>query len=354
MLKSLLSFGGNQEASQGTSQGSSSAADVAATVTPATLMVIQADDYDWPEIFKGAVLRDGRPIRVIQTGWANFHVHADTYSNSGICVEVRTVDPNRSIKTGCAVPSCSEQVTTVHPDFLLIRNQVRTPDFDGRNLLNGFMFAATPSMNSLESVLLNAERPAMQGYLHRLNRRLGDDIFPVVPQHFASSSRVLMYGYTFPAVVKVGSAHAGAGKMMIKDHHQMSDFRSILQMMPGTHCLVEPFIRGESDLRIQKIGTHYRAFRRVGMSGEWKTNTGSSVMDSIEVEDRYRRWADEASAMFGGLDILAVDAIVEEETGKEYIVEVNDTAIGLHPDYAAEDNLHIKELVLARMNDLLC
>merc|ERR1712224_759997 len=116
----------------------------------------------------------------------------------------------------------------------------------------------------------------------------------------------------------------------------------------------EPFIRGDSDLRIQKIGTQYRAFRRVGVSGEWKTNTGTSVMESIEVEEKYRRWADEASAMFGGLEILAVDAIVEEGSGKEYIVEVNDTSIGLHPDYAAEDNGHIKDLVIERMNSALC
>lgn len=348
MLQSLLSFSGNQLGGQQPSARKD------ASSSPATLMVIQADDYDWAEIFKGKCLRNGRPIRVIQTGWTNFQVHADTYSKTGICVEVRSVDPNRSIKTGCAVQSRSEKVTTVHPDFLLIRNQVRTPDFDGRNLLNGFMFADVPSINSLESILLNCERPAMQGFLHRLNRRLGDDVFPVVPQHFASSSRVLFYGYTFPAVVKVGSAHAGAGKMMIKDHHQMSDFRSVLQMMPAEHCLVEPFIRGKSDLRIQKIGPHYRAFRRVGISGEWKTNTGTSMMESIEVEARYRRWADEASKMFGGLEILAVDAIVEETTGKEYIVEVNDTSIGLHPDYAAEDNCHIKELVLERMNDALC
>merc|ERR1719171_2359086 len=96
--------------------------------------------------------------------------------------------------------------------------------------------------------------------------RLGAEAFQVVPQHFASSSRALMYGYTFPAVVKVGSAHAGAGKMKIQDHRQMSDFRSVLQMMPE-HCTVEPFIAGVEDLRIQKIGSHYRAFRRQALHG---------------------------------------------------------------------------------------
>ena len=58
--------------------------------------------------------------------------------------------------------------------------------------------------------------------------------------------------------------------------------------------------------------------------------------------------------MFGGLDILTVDAIVEEETGKEYILEVNGTSSGLHPDCAEEDNKHIRELVVGKMNRLLC
>ena len=106
-------------------------------------------------------------------------------------------------------------------------------------------------MNSLESILLFNQRPAVQGYLQK-QARLRDD-FPVIPppgqtrknawkwpvpgpkagvlgsvsafgelkwglrQHFCSSSKCLMYGYSFPAVVKVGSAHAGAGKMKITE-----------------------------------------------------------------------------------------------------------------------------------------
>merc|ERR1712100_930843 len=115
---------------------------------------------------------------------------------------------------------------------------------------------------------------------------------------------------------------AGAGKMKIHDHHHMSDFRSVLAMTPNEHCFVEPFIEGACDLRIQRIGEHYRAFRRVDVAGEWKTNTGTAVMEEIACEERWRTWASEAAAMFGGLDILTVDAIVEEGSGKEQILEV--------------------------------
>ena len=36
----------------------------------------------------------------------------------------------------------------------------------------------------------------------------------------------------------------------------------------------EPFYEGEYDLRIQKIGNHYRCFKRMAMGSNWKTNTG--------------------------------------------------------------------------------
>eukprot|EP00435_Cladocopium_sp_Y103_P062567 s406_g24.t1 len=250
---------------------------------PVRLLVIQADDYDWPVILKGVTLADGRPIVVYQTGWPDIH---DLCGDSEL-------------------------------------GEMKTPSFDARSKLNGLMFAGVPCMNSLESIMMFCERPAVQGFLHQQHRRLGD-AFPVVPQHFCSSSKSLMYGYTFPAVVKVGSAHAGVGKMKISDAGKQQ--------------------------RIQKIGCHYRAFKRIGISGDWKTNTCTSIMDEIDCTERYRQWADVASQLFGGLDILTVDAIIEAETGKELILEVNGTSSGLHPDKAQEDNQFIKELLLERMN----
>jgi len=341
MLRAL--FSGSDDATSQAQQGASQ--------PPVRLLVIQADDYDWPVILKGARIKNGRPIVVYQTGWPDIHVHASTYSSARICVEILSLAKCATAPEGLALSSGRR--ITMQPDFVLIRNEVKTPSFDARSKLNGLMFAGVPCMNSLESIMMFCERPAVQGFLHQQQRRLGD-AFPVVPQHFCSSSKSLMYGYTFPAVAKVGSAHAGVGKMKISDHKQMSDFRSILEMMPDEHCMVEPFIESQGDLRIQKIGSHYRAFKRIGISGDWKTNTCTAIMDEIHCTERYRQWADVASQLFGGLDILTVDAIIEAETGKELILEVNGTSSGLHPDKAQEDNQFIKELLLQRMTAALC
>jgi hypothetical protein len=73
-----------------------------------------------------------------------------------------------------------------------------------------------PSWLQETSLYQFCDRAAMMGYLHRLHLKLGEDVFPIVKQDFATSSRSLFYGYKFPAVVKVGSVHAGAGKMISK------------------------------------------------------------------------------------------------------------------------------------------
>merc|ERR1712098_1044516 len=118
--------------------------------------------------------------------------------------------------------------------------------------------------------------------------------------------REMLIGPQFPAVVKVGHAHAGYGKMRIEDHHAFSDFASVMAVTGGLYCTAEEFVEGDYDARIQKIGGTYRAFKRTSMSGNWKTNTGTSSVDVLEVTEEFQRWADLACEIFGGLDVCTV------------------------------------------------
>ena len=120
-------------------------------------------------------------------------MHADTYSSAGLCVEVR--ETAKTASGAAAANSAREfglpRLQTVRPDFVLVRNEVATPSFDGRSRLSGLMFADVPSVNSLLSISMSCDRAAVMGFLHRLHREMGD-AFPMVPQHFASSHRCLM------------------------------------------------------------------------------------------------------------------------------------------------------------------
>lgn len=315
-------------------------ADAGVAARPARVLVIAADKQAprWQQLFQDVRTEDGRPVHVVQCGWDQVLCSAEPKSRSPCLVHLSK-----------SVQGCPQR--TFQPDVCLVRNEVETPTASFKGQLLALMFGGVDGVNSLHSIVTCCEKAVVQAELHRLNHELGDDVFPVLEQQFFAGHQEMMYSLSFPAVVKIGSAHAGMGKMRVRDHHDMEDFRSVLAMTNGKYCTAEPFIDGEFDLRIQKIGDHYRAFKRISVSGDWKTNTGSSNLEPIEpVPAKYRRWADEASRLFGGLDILSVDAIHDARTGKEWIMEVNGTSSGLAPNYQDEDNVQIRNLVLAKLN----
>jgi len=150
----------------------------------------------------------------------------------------------------------------------------------------------------------------------------------------------------YPIVVKCGHAHAGYGKIRCKDSSEFDDVKSLIALH-GDYITAEPFIEWDYDIRVQKIGNNYRAFRRV--SSNWKGNMGNaSVNEDMPISEEFQTWINAASQIFGGLDICAVDALHGKD-GKMYILEVNDTAIGLAHRHEFEDWRQIRDLVLQRM-----
>jgi hypothetical protein len=132
----------------------------------------------------------------------------------------------------------------------------------------------------------------------------------------------------FPLVAKIGSAEAGYGKMRFQTSDDFGDFRGYTTRHDQRHdtllthglalwfatrvvalhkdyVTLERLIEDrEYDIRVQKVGTHLRAYKR--MNSNWKGNVGTCVLEEIEVTDTFREWAEECGKLFGGMDILTV------------------------------------------------
>ena len=89
--------------------------------------------------------------------------------------------------------------------------------------------------------------------------------------------------------------------------------------------------------------------RRKSLTGNWKTNVGQSILEEVDIQERHKVWIDAVSEMFGGLAICSLEALVAKD-GREFIIEVNDCAMGLLGESQEEDRKKIAEVVMEKMS----
>mmetsp|Transcript_25190 Transcript_25190/g.40426 ORF Transcript_25190/g.40426 Transcript_25190/m.40426 type:complete len:109 (+) Transcript_25190:462-788(+) len=89
------------------------------------------------------------------------------------------------------------------------------------------MFAGVPGVNSPKAIFNFSEKAVLQAELNRLHREHKDK-FLMVPQSYFSSHKEFFYSHKYPAVLKLGTAHAGLGKIKAHDEKQLDDVRNVL------------------------------------------------------------------------------------------------------------------------------
>lgn len=181
-----------------------------------------------------------------------------------------------------------------------------------REVLELIRYSQVPCVNAAGVMLDDLNRWSM------LNRLKSLDI-PIVP--FMAAVGPLIANDMkpeLPAIIKIGSYHAGYGKMQINSAEQWQDMTDFVFATDG-YFTVEPFIDYKRDIRTLAVGEQIWAIARNG--SRWKANSGivqNQLIAAPEIlYDYTKRLVHALDA-----DILALD-FLETQDGEYYALESN-------------------------------
>ena len=132
--------------------------------------------------------------------------------------------------------------------------------------------------------------------------------------------------FTFPCILKAVDGSKGDDNYLAKDHAQLTE---LLREHTNVNFMVQNFIPNDGDLRLLFIGLDREplVFSRVSDGSSHLNNTskgGAGKFIDSGLDPHYLRDARKAAEVLNR-EIGGVDIIVNKETGKHYVLEVNTT-----------------------------
>ncbi|XP_077645771.1 synapsin-1-like [Lonchura striata] len=153
--------------------------------TAPLLLVIAPPGTDWVKPFKGKSVHGDVELRVEQAQFSELSLAASTHGALSV-----TIAPPRGGSR------------KVRPDFVLLREEPEGGAGGApRRLLVGLHLGGVPGSDPLPTAYGFSHGPCLFAQLARLQRELGHEAFPLVPQRFCNRPRGLLTAPTFPMTV---------------------------------------------------------------------------------------------------------------------------------------------------------
>jgi ribosomal protein S6--L-glutamate ligase len=200
----------------------------------------------------------------------------------------------------------------IRVDSLLWRIGAVQPHPNHRDILELIRFSGVPCLNSAELLLRD---------LHRLTmlNDLKEGGLPLVAfSAIVGPALMTQLPMQLPAIIKVGTYHAGYGKMRLSTLEQWQDMTDMV-FATKDYFTIEPFIDYVRDIRCLAVGNQVWALARSG--SRWKANTGfvdSQLIPAPEILYNYTL----AMMQRVNADLLALD-ILETAEGQYHVLEYN-------------------------------
>lgn len=131
--------------------------------------------------------------------------------------------------------------------------------------------------------------------------------------------------FDFPLIVKLSQGRQGRGVYMAENVEDLKKIAKDLEEKKEAFIIRE-FIPNDGDIRVFTVGYHaIGAMRRIPAKGEFRSNIslgGRGEKFDLGKYPEIKKIAERASKITG-TEIAGVDIMINKETGKPYILEVN-------------------------------
>ncbi|MFH4973296.1 hypothetical protein AB6A40_000005 [Gnathostoma spinigerum] len=288
------------------------------------ILIIDDHHIDWSKYFRNN--RTGLQLRIEQASFRELHLCC--YPNTECVVEIFV--PGREPRS-------------FRPDFVMIRQVANSERGDYTNVVAALLKSGVATLNGPKTTCEFLNKNLMFSSLRKLAHATGPNALHFIERIYYPSFRHFNEISHFPLVVTVGHAIHGFNKIKVDNKQQLWDLEGILRCRESVEVTTEPFIDAKYDIHLQKIGEETKAFIRRSISGNWKSNMGSAMLEQVALTSRHKHWIKCISDAFNGMEIMSIDIIVSKDGG-EVIYDVNDV-ITLFGESQEEDRRSVTWLI---------